>query len=76
MIPGLPFPRVQPKPRGTLEGMARLRFNAEANLDASASATLSGGVTAGSNAFSAGAYGKLGGSANAKACLTRTTWCS
>jgi hypothetical protein len=70
LIPGGRWegPQVEsPRPRGTLEGSARLRFNAKVNLDASAGAKLSGGVTAFSNAVSAGAYGGFGGSARATA---------
>lgn len=72
LIPGLPFkdPYARPPgPRGQLEGSARLKFDAGVQVAASASATLSGGVTALSNAVSAGAYGRLGGSASAGAQL-------
>ena len=70
-IPGLPLEAPQlerPRPRGTLEGSARLRFDAGANLDASAGAKVSGGATL-ADAVSAGGYGKLGGSARAAAQL-------
>jgi hypothetical protein len=73
LIPGLPFEGPRPgeprRPRGEVEGMAKLRFNAAVMLDASAGAKLSGGVTALSNAVSAGAYGALTGSAKATAQL-------
>jgi hypothetical protein len=71
LIPGLPVEAPQlerPRPRGTLEGSARLRFDAGANLDASAGAKVSGGATL-ADAVSAGGYGKLGGSARAAAQL-------
>lgn len=71
LIPGLHGgPRMAPaRPRGTLEGMARLRCSAAVSLDASLSAKLSGGATALSKAVSAGAYGKIGGSGRATARL-------
>lgn len=80
LIPGLRIPGIddaapsatgpRPEPRGRLGGSARLRFDAVVNLDASASAGLSGGVTAGLNAFAAGAYGRIRGAASAAAMLT------
>ena len=69
LIPGLPLGGPPPGPRGELEGMARLRFSAVASLDASAKATLSGGINALSKAVSVGAYGGFGGSAKATARL-------
>ncbi len=74
LIPGLPIERSAagsgPGPRGTLEGSARLRFDAGANLDASAGAKVSGGATL-ADAVSAGGYGKprrLGARGGSAAC--------
>ena len=69
LIPGLPLRGRPRRPRGEIEGMAKLRFSAAVSLDASAGAKLSGGVTALANAVSAGAYGGIEGSARATAQL-------